>query len=209
MSFFLRSPSILLQVLNEKSLHIRELVEEAVLLIQKSGHKIGKNIIHDFELEKHLPSIAEGFCLEFIRFIFIKLFFIILPVLDLTSPDSVTPERSGGNSSTGVPIGRAGNNEGGYASPGSQRNQPDWAIVDHLYDSPHLIYGILHGKIPKEIKELIKNACEDVKVHYSRQVFDILVQIIKTSLALIRRRFVGSKGSHTGSSMFHTSKWGN
>jgi hypothetical protein len=124
-------------------------------------------------------------------------------VLDLSSPDSVTPERSGGNSATGIPMGGV---EAGYGSPGSQRPQPDWSIVDHLFCSPHLIYGILQGKISKEIKELAKNASEDVKMYFSRQVFDIIVQIIKTSIALIRRRFVGSKGSKKGSSMFYSGK---
>lgn len=80
------------------------------------------------------------------------------------------------------------------------------SIVDHLFQSPHLIYGILHGRISKEIKELANNANEDVKLYFSRQVFDILVQIIKTSIALIRRRFVGSRGSKKGSSMFYSGK---
>lgn len=75
------------------------------------------------------------------------------------------------------------------------------------FTAPHLIYGILHGRISKEIKELTKNATEDVKLYFSRQVFDIIVQIIKTSIALIRRRFVGSKGSKKGSSMFFSGNY--
>jgi hypothetical protein len=128
-------------------------------------------------------------------------------VLDLASPpESLTPERSGGNSATGLTKGVLGEATGGYGSPGTQRATPDWSIVDHLFDSPHLIYGILHGRISKEIKELAKNASDDVKSYFARQVFDVIVQIIKTSLGLIRRRFVGSKGSRKSSSMFLAGK---
>jgi len=128
---------------------------------------------------------------------------LVTLVLDLASPpESLTPERSGGNSATGFARGGLGGEGGGYGSPGSQRATPDWSIVDHLFDSPHLIYGILHGRISKEIKELAKNASEDVKSYFARQVFDVIIQIIKTSLGLIRRRFVGTKGSRKGSSMF-------
>lgn len=76
-------------------------------------------------------------------------------------------------------------------------------MVDQLFESPHLVYGILIGRCSKDMKELVKNANEDVKFHFSRQVFDILIQIIKTSLGLIRRRFLGSKAA-VGSSMFNT-----
>lgn len=123
-------------------------------------------------------------------------------MLEATSSGCTSPARSGGESSSGVGTGR-GNLGDGYGSPGSQRSQPDWSIVDQLFDSPHLIYGILVGRCSKEMKELVKNANEDIKFHFSKQVFDILVQTIKTSLGLIRRRFLGSKGS-IGSSMFHS-----
>lgn len=121
--------------------------------------------------------------------------------MEATGSGCTSPARSGGESSSGVGTGRAMGD--GYGSPGSQRSQPDWSIVDQLFESPHLIYSILVGRCSKEMKELVKNANEDVKFHFSKQVFDIVVQIIKTSLGLIRRRFLGSKGS-IGSSMFNT-----
>lgn len=119
-------------------------------------------------------------------------------VIEANSPQCLSPQ-SGGNSSSGVPHKSSG--DGGYASPGSARSQPDWSIVDQLFDSPHLIHTMLTGKCSKDVKELVKSAGEDVKYLFSKQVFEILVQVVKTSLALVRRRFVGSK-SFKGTSVF-------
>lgn len=49
----------ILKLINDKSLHIRDLVDEVIQLINQSGKKIGKEIIHEFNLDKQLPLVAE------------------------------------------------------------------------------------------------------------------------------------------------------
>jgi dynein heavy chain len=106
----------------------------------------------------------------------------------VTSPDNKSGENSGSEAF------KPGLDAGGYGSPGNQRSQPDWSLADKLFDSPHLLHGVLNGKCTKEIKEMARNGNEDVKYYFSKQVFEIMVKVIKTSLSLLRRRFVGSKG---------------
>ena len=59
--------------------------------------------------------------------------------------------------------------DGGYgtspALANQQSNQPDWSIIEQLYDRPHAFHHLLAGRCPKELEDIAKNSTEDFKLH--------------------------------------------
>jgi hypothetical protein len=110
-----------------------------------------------------------------------------------TSPDKV--------SETGSDAFKALDSSGSYGtSSNQQRAPPDWSLPDKLFENPRLLHGLVSRKCTKELKDVLRNFSEDIKYLFSKQLFEIVVNIIKNSLSLLRRRFVGpqaSKGLHT------------
>ncbi|CAG7835361.1 unnamed protein product [Allacma fusca] len=152
--------------LNEKSMHIRDLVDDLIKMIHKSGSHIGTKVIRQFGLDKNNHVLSE----------------IFGPMEDMCS----SPDKSMDNSNALM-----NGPDGGYGTPSSQRNQPDWSMMDQLYDRPHCLHNILGAKCSKELKEIARNSNEDIKYMFSRQIFELIVRIVRASLCLVRRRFVG------------------
>jgi len=68
-----------LQIFNDLSMKVRDLIDELIMTISTTGSQIGKNIIIEFELDTHLPILAESKCHFFMHKIYI-LFWIVIQI---------------------------------------------------------------------------------------------------------------------------------
>lgn len=64
----------------------------------------------------------------------------------------------------------------------------DWSQVYQCFENPHIL---VHGGsgIPKGIKELVRNAANEMRRYYSRKVIDVLIKVTRSSLDIIRKKF--------------------
>lgn len=177
----------------------RDYVDQLIELSIEATSNIGASIIEQFELEKTNYVLSER---EFVSFkIFSEFYYGFIPVVvSLYHPQSPTSldkvsEISG--SEAFKPL----DSSGSYGTSSNQQRAPsDWSLTHKLFENPRLLFGLVSRKCTKELKDILRNFSEDIKYFFSKQLFEIVVNIIKNSLSLLRRRLVGpqtSKGLHS------------
>lgn len=79
-------------------------------------------------------------------------------------------------------------NASGSGSGGGSQQQ-DWSILWSCFENPVSLLS-LHGGLPKGMKEMVCNAVSEMRRYYSRKVIDVLIKVTRSSLDLLRRRFL-------------------
>lgn len=70
-----------------------------------------------------------------------------------------------------------------------QTVQQDWSLVWNLFDDPHQLL-ITPGSLPKGMQDMVRNAVTEMRRYYSRKVVDVLIKVTRSSLDVIRKRFI-------------------
>lgn len=89
--------------------------------------------------------------------------------------------------------------ETGEETGGANQNQ-DWSILWSCFENPASLLSANNG-LPKGMKEMVSNAVSEMRRYYSRKVIDVLIKVTRSSLDMLRRRFIIEEvGSSTGES---------
>lgn len=72
---------------------------------------------------------------------------------------------------------------------GGGSQQQDWSVLWSCFENPVSLLS-LHGGLPKGMKEMVCNAVSEMRRYYSRKVIDVLIKVTRSSLDLLRRRFL-------------------
>lgn len=70
-----------------------------------------------------------------------------------------------------------------------QTVQQDWSLVWNLFDDPHHLL-VTPGSLPKGMQDMVRNAVSEMRRYYSRKVVDVLIRVTRSSLDIIRKRFI-------------------
>ncbi|XP_033349446.1 dynein heavy chain 5, axonemal isoform X1 [Bombus vosnesenskii] len=70
-----------------------------------------------------------------------------------------------------------------------QTVQQDWSLVWNLFDDPHQLL-VTPGSLPKGMQDMVRNAVSEMRRYYSRKVVDVLIRVTRSSLDIIRKRFI-------------------
>lgn len=72
---------------------------------------------------------------------------------------------------------------------GGSNQQQDWSILWSCFENPLSLLTANSG-LPKGMKEMVSNAVSEMRRYYSRKVIDVLIKVTKSSLDMLRKRFV-------------------
>lgn len=72
---------------------------------------------------------------------------------------------------------------------GNANQQQDWSILWSCFENPLSLLSVNSG-LPKGMKEMVCNAVSEMRRYYSRKVIDVLIKVTRTSLDMLRKRFV-------------------
>lgn len=82
-----------------------------------------------------------------------------------------------------------GDDNGSGSATGSGAQQQDWSILWSCFENPLSLLSI-HSGLPKGMKEMVCNAVSEMRRYYSRKVIDVLIKVTRSSLDMLRRRFL-------------------
>lgn len=71
----------------------------------------------------------------------------------------------------------------------SQNQQQDWSILWSCFENPVSLLSVNNG-LPKGMKEMVSNAVSEMRRYYSRKVIDVLIKVTRSSLDMLRKRFI-------------------
>lgn len=72
---------------------------------------------------------------------------------------------------------------------GGSNQQQDWSILWSCFENPLSLLSFNNG-LPKGMKEMVSNAVSEMRRYYSRKVIDVLIKVTRSSLDMLRKRFV-------------------
>lgn len=72
---------------------------------------------------------------------------------------------------------------------GNANQQQDWSILWSCFENPVSLLSVNNG-LPKGMKEMVSNAVSEMRRYYSRKVIDVLIKVTRSSLDLLRKRFI-------------------
>lgn len=94
--------------------------------------------------------------------------------------------------------------ENGEESGGA--NQPqDWSILWSCFENPVSLLSVNSG-LPKGMKEMVSNAVSEMRRFYSRKVIDVLIKVTRSSLDMLRKRFIVEESENDINEMTSTTK---
>lgn len=71
----------------------------------------------------------------------------------------------------------------------NQNQQQDWSILWSCFENPVSLLSVNNG-LPKGMKEMVSNAVSEMRRYYSRKVIDVLIKVTRSSLDMLRKRFI-------------------
>lgn len=72
---------------------------------------------------------------------------------------------------------------------GGSNQQQDWSILWSCFENPLSLLSSNNG-LPKGMKDMVSNAVSEMRRYYSRKVIDVLIKVTRSSLDMLRKRFV-------------------
>lgn len=75
--------------------------------------------------------------------------------------------------------------EGGSANQSAQ----DWSILWSCFENPVSLLSV-NNNIPRGMKDMVSNAVSEMRRYYSRKVIDVLIKVTRSSLDMLRKRFI-------------------
>uniref|UniRef100_A0A1B0GJY1 Putative dyneins heavy chain n=1 Tax=Lutzomyia longipalpis TaxID=7200 RepID=A0A1B0GJY1_LUTLO len=79
----------------------------------------------------------------------------------------------------------------------SQNQQQDWSILWSCFENPLSLLSSQNGGLSKGMQDMVHNAVAEMRRYYSRKVIDVLIRVTRSSLDMLRRRFVSELDGET------------
>uniref|UniRef100_A0A1B0GQ26 Dynein, axonemal, heavy chain 5 n=1 Tax=Phlebotomus papatasi TaxID=29031 RepID=A0A1B0GQ26_PHLPP len=79
----------------------------------------------------------------------------------------------------------------------SQNQQQDWSILWSCFENPLSLLSSQNGGLSKGMQDMVHNAVAEMRRYYSRKVIDVLIRVTRSSLDMLRRRFVSDLDGET------------
>lgn len=163
--------------LNRKSQMVSEAVEEVLTLVQDATQKFKSMMSTD-----SAEDTAQGHSLCSIlifgsqkRFVFMINCFILFHGTDESRTNTIRSKENG--------------EEGGGGGGGSANQSQDWSILWSCFENPVSLLSV-NNNIPRGMKEMVSNAVAEMRRYYSRKVIDVLIKVTRSSLDMLRKRFI-------------------
>lgn len=71
----------------------------------------------------------------------------------------------------------------------SANQQQDWSILWSCFENPVSLLSV-NNNLPRGMKEMVSNAVSEMRRYYSRKVIDVLIKVTRSSLDMLRKRFI-------------------